>query len=252
LQNLRNCISDFRSNCLFARAANRFSTPGAISRRSRRFVSDSEKNEFPENCTPDGAYLDGVVVNDDHQPRKIEVEFIAVSHTRLVVGSTAEGTIRLQNVGDKSIQIPWSTNFPTTQTGQDAKFRSWQVGTFQIKLKSAKNSDLELKSTSRVLFGSKLVSGTMLTVKPGEWITAQISFEIEPPEGAFQEVTQRQFELFAEWSQTARTHQLKDCGATLGYYSYGDYYQQSNPRIEVTVESERHDNTKEISKQPSD
>ena len=197
-------------------------------------------------------FADGVAVTDDHKPRKIEVEFVTVSDTRLTVGSVVEGTVRLRNLGDKPIELPWSTDFRTTQNGQDPKLRSWEVGMFQIQLKRAKNSDIELKSTSQVLFGSKLVSGTLLTVKPGEWITVQISFDIESAEGAFQEVSQGPFELSVEWSQTARTRQLNDCGVMLGYFSYGDYYEQNNPRIAVTVEIEPNDGTKKISKRTSD
>jgi hypothetical protein len=210
-------------------------------------------DEFPGSCGKPGVgFADGVVVNDDHEPRKIEVEFITVSDTKFVIGRNVEGTIKLKNVGTKPIQIPWSTDFRTTQNGQDPNFRSWEIGMFRIELKSAKNSDAELKNTSQVLFSSKLVSGSTLTVRPGEWITAQISFKVEPQEGSYEHVTQGQFELSAAWSQTARTRGIEDCGLTPGYFSYGGFYLQSNPRIPVTVEDEPHDTTKESSKRPSD
>jgi hypothetical protein len=205
---------------------------------------NQQKDDFSGGCGRSVVgFADGVVVNDDHAPRKIEVEFISVSDTTLVVGSNVEGTIKLKNVGTKPIQIPWNTDFLTTQNGQDPTVRAWEVGIFRIELKSAKNSDAELKGTSQLLFGSKLVSGSMWTVKSGEWITAQISFKVEPQAGTHQQVTQGQFELLVEWSQTARTRRVKDCGVTLGYYSYGAYYQQSNPRIAVKVENESHDTT---------
>jgi hypothetical protein len=213
---------------------------------------DQNNDEMPENCGKPGvSFADGVVVNDDLQPRKIEVEFITVSDTRLVAGRSVEGTVRLQNVGDKPIQIPWSTDFRTTQNGEDPNLRSWEVRRFRIELLGAKNNDVGLKSTSQVLFASKLVSDTTLTLKSGEWITARISFNVEPREGTYQKVTPGQFQLIVEWSQTAYTRQIKDSGLTLGSYSFSGVYRQSNPRIPVTVE-EPHDTTKESSKRPSD
>jgi hypothetical protein len=213
---------------------------------------DQENVKLPENCgRPGVSFADGEVVNDDLQPRKIEVEFITVSNTRLVAGENVEGTVRLQNVGDKPIQIPWSTDFRTTQNGEDPNLRSWEVAGFRIALLGAKNNNVGLKSTSQVLFASKLVFDSTLTVKSGEWITAQISFKVEPQEGTHQQVTPGQFELFVEWSQTAYTREIKNCGLTLGNYSYSGVYRQSNPRIAVTVENEPHDTTKKGSKQPS-
>jgi hypothetical protein len=212
-----------------------------------------QKDEFPESCGKPGVgFADGVAVTDDHEPRKIDVEFSSVSDTRLVIGRNVEGTIKLKNVGTRPIEIPWSTDFRTTQNGQDPNFRSWEIGMFRLQLKSAKNGDAELKNTSQVLFSAKLVSGSTLTVRPGEWITAQISFKVEPQEGSYEHLTQGQFELSAEWYQTARARRIKDCGLMLGYYSYGGYYQQSSRRIPVTVEDETHDTTKKISKGPTD
>jgi hypothetical protein len=213
---------------------------------------NQKQNEFTQGCGKSVVgFADGVVANDDHEPRKIQIEFITVGDTRLVVGGNVEGTIRLQNVGTKPIQIPWSTDFRTTQNGPDPTVRAWEVGIYRVELKSEKNSNVELKSTSKVLFASKLVSGSTLTVRTGEWITAQISFKVEPREETYQQLTQGKFEPSVEWSQSARTSRVKDCGVTLGYYSYDGYYQQSNPPISVTVENESDDTTKEISKQPS-
>ena len=205
---------------------------------------EQNKDEFATNCGKSGVgFADGVVTDDDHKPRRIEVELVPVSDTRLVIGTNVEATIRLKNVGTEAIQIPWSTDFRTTQDGQDPKMRSWDVGWFQLELKSTEtNNNAELKSTSQNLFASKLLSGSSLTIRSGEWITAQISSKVEAQNPTFEHVKEGSAELSVEWSQTARARRVEDCGVTLGYFTYT--YQQDNPSVIVKVENEQSDTTK--------
>lgn len=205
---------------------------------------ERNEDEFPTSCGKPGVgFADGVVLTDDRKPRKIEVELVTTSNTRLLIGTNVEATIRLKNVGAEPIQIPWSTDFHTTENGQDPKTRSWDVGWFQPKLKSTEpNNNAELKSMSQNLFASKLVSGSSLTIRSGEWITAQISFKVEAQNPTFEQVKQGTAELSVEWSQTARTRRVAGCGVTLGYFTY--IYQQNNPSITVAVENEQSDTTK--------
>jgi hypothetical protein len=82
------------------------------------------------------------------------------------------------------------------------------------------------------LYASKFVSGSSLTVKPGEWITARISFRIAVQNPKFEEVNLGRAALAMEWFQTVRTRIGKDCGVTLGYFPYDSFYNNEN-RVEV-------------------
>jgi hypothetical protein len=199
------------------------------------------KHEFATSCGKPGVgFADGVVSTDSHAPIKIEVDVVSIGDTRLVIGHSVEATIRLKNTGAKPIQIPWSTDFRTTQDGQDPKMRSWNVGWFEVSLKNKETVDnVELKSKSQNLFASKLVSGSSLTIKPGEWISVQIAFNVEMQHPQFERLEKGDSELSVEWFQTARTRRVADCGVTLGYFTYT--YQQINPLVAVEVENEESD-----------
>jgi hypothetical protein len=208
-----------------------------------------EKDEVLKECEKRGGFRDGFTMAEDHEPRRIKVEVVKISSTQLEVGSDLEGTVKLQNLGKQPIQIPWNTDFRTTKEGQDPKDRSWVVGEFRIKLKNKEDDSTELTSLSQVLYSSDFVSGSTLTLKQGEWITAQISFRMEARHPAYEEVKEGPSMLVAEWFQTNRTHKETDCGVTFGYYPYTLFYQQDNPPIVVGVENSNSDKNKKTAQQ---
>lgn len=145
------------------------------------------------------------------------------------MGSEIIATAKLQNLGSKPIQIPWSTDFRTTMEGQDPNNRSWEFGEFRMSLRDKQNSDYydRFVTTSQPLYASKSVPGSYLTLKPGEWITARISFKIGVQNPKFEEVSVGTAALAMEWFQTVRTRVVKNCGVTLGYFPYDDPFHVS-------------------------
>jgi hypothetical protein len=205
-----------------------------------------EKNDYPNGCksmaTGDA---DGETLMQAFEPRRITVELVKISTTTFVTSADITGTVKLQNTGDKPIEIPWSTDVRTAQARQDPDHRAWEVGTFRVKLKGKDNYSAELKGTSSALFSSMLVSGSSLTIKPGEWITAQISFKVEAQNPALEKVEVGFSDLIVEWAQTSRTEKVEDCNLMQGFYPYGDSaYQQSNPAMDVKVEADNSNKTK--------
>jgi hypothetical protein len=146
----------------------------------------SERDEKPAGCEkPEIIIGDGLIVPEDHQLRKIKVEFVSLSESNLVIGEEIEATVKLQNVGKQSIEIPWSTDYRTAHDNQDPDDRAWEFG--RIELQSADDgprentegrldSNIDFRNLSQTLFASPFVPDCKLTVKPGEWITAQINF----------------------------------------------------------------------------
>jgi hypothetical protein len=201
-----------------------------------------EKPELPNGCSKMGVgYADGVTLGEDKAPRKISVDLVKISSTKLAIGSEIVATAKLQNVGEKSVQIPWSTDFRTTMDGQDPDNRFWEFGEFRMSLRDKRNPNYydRLVTTSQPLYASKFVADSNLTLKPGEWITAQISFRIEVQNPEFVEVNVGTADLAMEWFQTVRTRSVRDCGVTLGYFPYDDLFDSLNRKVVARVQIER-------------
>jgi hypothetical protein len=48
-----------------------------------------------------------------------------------------------------------------------------------VRLRDQNHNDIELKSFSYSLYGSSFAPDTLLQLRPGEWVTAQLKFKIE-------------------------------------------------------------------------
>jgi hypothetical protein len=169
--------------------------------------------------------------------KKMKVELVSLRDEKLVIETESEAIVRLENIGNQPIKIPWSRNYPDND-GQEPDDRSWEAGLFKLKLTSKRGSEVDLKNMSQVLLASETVTGSKLTLKPGEWISAQIKFRVEVQHPEYEKLEEGESKLLVEWFQTNRTYEVKDCGFTLGYYPYDrHYYQQENPAIGVKVVS---------------
>ena len=203
-----------------------------------------ESHEYPDECSKkvgEGGFRDGVTLPEDKVPRQISVRLVEINGTKLAMGSEVVATAKLQNLGRKSIQIPWSTDFRTTMNGQNPDVRSWEFAEFRMSLRYRKNPHYfdQLVTTSQPLYASRFVAGSYLTLKPGEWITARISFRIRVQSPKFEELNIGTTDLALEWFQTGRTRVMKDCGVTLGYFPYDDPFESLNRRVVARVQIER-------------
>jgi len=205
-------------------------------------TQNPEKSDQANGCAKRGVgFADGVTLDEDKKPRKLEVALDEISATKLTLGSEITAIAKLQNMGTKSVQIPWSTDFRTTIYGQQTDERSWEFAEFQMSIRDKRNPDYydRLVTTSQPLYASRFVPGSYLTLKPGEWITARISFRIAVQNPAFEELSVGTNTLAMEWFQTVRTRRVKDCGVMLGYFPYDDFYRSINRRevAEVKIEN---------------
>jgi len=194
-----------------------------------------EEPEHANGCSKMGlGFADGVTLEEDKKPRKLGVGLVEISTRRLTLGSEITATAKLQNLGVKPVQIPWSTDFRTTMDGQNPDDRSWEFAEFRMSIRDKHNPDYydRLVTTSLPLYASKSVPSSYLTLKPGEWVTARISFKIAVQRPEFEELRVGTNTLAMEWFQTVRTRRVKDCGVTLGYFPYDDPFRSVN-RSEV-------------------
>jgi len=197
-----------------------------------------ETHEYPNGCSKmgTGGIVNGVTLANDKVPRQIRVDLVEINKTKLAIGSEVVATAKLQNLGRKSIQIPWSTDFRTTVDGQNPDERSWEFAEFRMSLRDRKNPRYfdQLVTTSQPLYASRFVAGSYLILKPGEWITARISFRIQVQRPEFEELNVGKADLAMEWFQTGRTRVVKNCGVTLGYYPYDAPHGSLNRRVVST------------------
>ncbi len=204
----------------------------------------ANKSEYPNGCEKMGVgFADGMAFAESKKPRQISVELVTLSNTNLILGSEIVATVKLRNAGSDSIQIPWSTDFRTTQDGQDTNNRTWEFGQFRIAVRNKKDEYDELINTSQPLYGSKFVPDSFLTIKPGEWIKAKISFRVAAQHPAYETINEGPADLALEWFQTVRTYVVKGCGVTLGYYPYDGFYAHHSRTIVRKVEIKRSEKT---------
>ena len=201
----------------------------------------TQEPDHADKCSKMGVgFADGMTLAVDKKPRKLKIGLVEISSKILTKGSEITATVKLENAGEKSVQIPWSTDFQTTIEGQDLDKRFWEFAEFEISIRSKRNPKYyaHLVTTSQPLYGSRFVPGSFLTLEPGQWITARISFKIAVRHPEFEELDIGTNTLAMEWFQTSRSRTVKDCGVTLGYFSYDSPFESLNRKEVAQVEIE--------------
>jgi hypothetical protein len=202
------------------------------------FKERQEKRILPNGCQkPSRGFADGGYPIGKTPPHEITVEVASMSNMEIAPGDVMQAEVRLRNNGTDPIKIPWSTDPNTADRNQNPNHLSWETGSFNILL----DRD-ELKSVSQSLYGSKFSKGSILTIRPSEWITATVKFRLELeypfPEQVFR-TGKRQ--LRVEWEQSSQTEAfIRDkCELWSRYFTYGNFYQQQKPAIAITIARDR-------------
>jgi hypothetical protein len=179
----------------------------------------------------------GVITPDDSQPRRISLEIVKLSSDTLEVGGEGRAEVRLRNTGDTPIQIPWSRDSTVMRKAPNPDHLEWEQGNLDVVLIDKQNHTIALKSAERWLFGSQFVTGSQLTIKPGEWITAFLSFRLED---MYHSATSAEFptgdaKLFAEWQQARREWNRENCVWNRAWFEYDGYYRQERPTAPIQI-----------------
>jgi hypothetical protein len=198
-----------------------------------------QQNDLPRGCQKllPGMIADGIVNTEDHQLRPILVEVVKLSDKEPAEGSELEAEVRLRNTGTQNIQIPWSVDPNVTKTGQGPTGYEWEGGYFEVLFRMRNPHGVMLKSLSRDLYGTKFHEGSLLTLQPGEWVTAKIRFKLVP-EYLYIDFKGQESELFARWEQVRRTMSIADCRESNAYFRYEHYYEQENHGMTIHVTGE--------------
>ena len=201
----------------------------------------TQESDAANKCGKMGVgFADGVTLAEDKKPRKLKVGLVDIGSKKLTKESEITATVKLENTGEKPVQIPWSTDFQTTMDGQDPDKRFWEFAEFEMSIRSKQNPKYytHLVTTSQPLYGSRFVPGSFLTLGPGQWITARISFKMVVRNPEFEQLDIGTNTLAMEWFQTSRSRIVKDCGVTLGYFPYDSPFESLNRSEVAQVEIE--------------
>jgi len=202
-------------------------------------VPEQSARQLPPGCTEEkrGIMADGIVELDNNRPRSISLQIIKLSNETLEVGGVGRAEVRLQNTGEEPISIPLSTDWAAIQKASSPDHLEWEEGSFQVVLRDKPNHTIALTSNDWSLYGSRLVSGSLMTIKPGEWTTAFLNFRVldryhivSPAEFPVGEAG-----LFLEWAQTRRIWNRKNCVWNTSSFDYRGYYKQERPTATVQV-----------------
>lgn len=201
--------------------------------------AEQSANQVSSGCAQEkiGILSNGVMKPDDNQSRSISLEIIKLRNETLEVGGDGRAEVRLKNTSEKPISIPSSTDWSAIRKASDPDHLEWEEGSFQVVLRDKQNHDIALRSTDWSLYGSQLVSGSLLTVKPGEWITALLNFKVENRyrAGNLAEFPAGEAKLFLEWEQELRMRNRENCAWNRSTIDYKGYYKQEHPTVIVQV-----------------
>jgi len=196
------------------------------------------ESNLPEGCKTlsGGRIADGWVEPEDHQLREIEVSMISLSEAKPPEGSELQAEVRLRNIGKQSIQIPWSKDPRVKAEGQDPNHITWEAATFEVFLRRKHGNDVRVENSSEWVYGSRFSAGSLLTLQPGEWITAKVKFTLDA-EYLYHagELGEGESQFIVEWHQVSRSWNVKNCGVWNAYFQYDHFYEQTNLPLTVQI-----------------
>jgi hypothetical protein len=202
-------------------------------------AAEQSGNQLAPGCTQEkrGIFAHGARKLDGNQPRKMALQIIKLSSDTLEVGGDGRAEVRLKNTSEKPISIPWSTDSSVIRKTPNPDHLEWEEGSFQVAFRGEPNHIIALTSTDWSLYGSQFVSGSQMTIKPGEWITAFLNFKVED---RYHIVSLAKFpigeaKLFLEWEQELRIWERENCDWNAWSFDYKGYYKQERPTATVQV-----------------
>jgi hypothetical protein len=186
-----------------------------------------------------GSVGDGWPRPEEVHTRTISVEIMELSDQTPSEGSELIATVLLRNIGSTTFEIPWSQSLSGTDGGEDPKRRSWHAGFFAVYLQRPGENQLPLDSLGRGLIGSKSSPGTLLTIRPGEWITAKIRIELESRTAVpGRELRKGTADLFVEWQEDEVLETIgpgPDCSVGMGYSHITSFYKQELAHTTIQI-----------------
>ena len=152
--------------------------------------------------------------------------------SRLVpIGSEFAATVRLKNISDRTVTVPWATSLQEVLADQPVDEREYESATFSFKIETG----IEYKRTTELqgeamLYGAEQKAGSLLQLAPGQWASVRVR-GVAACRWKSQDATvcpglrpDAKARLTAEWSENAVSLQNSECFIQRGNFA--------GPRIE--------------------
>lgn len=182
------------------------------------------ENVFP-NC-PHGrvANTDGLMISKMRDKFSLSIEDLS---SRLIpIGSEFSATVRLKNISDHSVTIPWAPNFQDVIAGQPQDDWQFESATFSFRIETG----VEYKRTTElegetVLYGSDEKPATLLELAPGQWASVRVRgvtrcrYKSQDPAACPGLRPDAKARLTAEWSENGIAVQNTNCYIQRGNFA---------------------------------
>ena len=177
---------------------------------------------------------DGLMVSKMRDKFALSIEDLS---SRLIpIGSEFMVTLRLKNISDKNVTVPWTPNFQDVLADQSPDDVDYQSASFTLKvetgIESKRTTSLEGEA---VLYGTERKPGSMLQLAPGQWATVRVRavahcrWKSQNPSICPVLRPDPKARLSAEWSETEYTFTNSNCNIQRG--SFAGPREQSHQEI---------------------
>jgi hypothetical protein len=199
--------------------------------------ASARDSHLPSGCSQltTRGYGDGFAKPEWGKPLNISVRVTDFSKEPAVEGGELKLEVELHNDSEHAIKIPWSTDPEIVYRDQSPTYYHWQSGEFIVYIRDGKRMTTPLKSLSQRLYGTELHPESILSLNPGEWVTATIKEKIQSDYPYYEESLAGDWRLYIDWEQLSRSNGIKDCQVMITTFTYMDFYHQTNPSVAISI-----------------
>jgi hypothetical protein len=173
----------------------------------------------------DGAIVKGVQIQSAVSERRDKIEFIIqeIAPLKPSVGGQFSALVRLKNIGESRILIPWQPNGEqVTRVSDDGTEENYEVADVSFRLATGGKKSIAVPLRSEgALFAQPGDAAAYLRLDSGGWVDIKVKVavvcgledcrsDIKPDDHGV---------LTASWYQRVLTHHVKDCNENHGAYT---------------------------------
>jgi hypothetical protein len=165
---------------------------------------------------------DGVIVQQ--APEKVQLEIVSIEPRQVYEGTAIKVTIRLTNVGDKPILVPWATSPVAPETDPKTGTKSWE----RVSISLAFGTREEPRRTSYLKGEANLAATPSnrtqhVELLTGQWVEVKFNTVVLCYSSKSWAVCQKlpkdgHTELTAHWGESLSTHEEEGCSEWSGHY----------------------------------
>lgn len=157
-------------------------------------------------------------------PEKVRLEIVSIEPRLVYDGTGIKVTVRLINVGDKPILVPWAESPVAPDTDQKTGTESWERVRIDLTFGTQENP----RRTSYLKGEANLAAtpsnrAQHIELLPGQWVEVKFNAAIRSYSSKSWAVCQKlptdgRTQVTAHWGESLATHEEEGCNEWSGYY----------------------------------